>query len=80
MCTYMAYLVQPYLHLMVGLCLLRQVDGLHIRVDRAGHARKHGASTGVEYDRARSIFIGNLAFDVEVPVFQRLKSSQCSFF
>lgn len=43
-----------------------QVEGLHIRVDKASRPSKDGSSSGVEYDRARSVFVGNLAFDIEV--------------
>jgi hypothetical protein len=46
-----------------------QFNGKHIRVDTATAPRKGGDNTGesgIEYDRTRSIFVGNLPFDVEV--------------
>ena len=46
-----------------------QVDGLHVRVDRAAGASKDGAKGSVEYDRTCSVFVGNLPFDVEVNAF-----------
>ena len=58
-----------------------QLDGLHLRVDLAAKPRGHGnlnlsdaggqapASAGqpgaVLYDPARSVFVGNLPFDVQ---------------
>lgn len=49
-----------------------QVGDLHIRVDRATCKRADGGGSvtadgpeGVEYVRARSIFVGNLHFDVQ---------------
>ena len=48
-----------------------QVDSLHIRVDKAVGVRDAAGSgtgskaTGVEYARARSVFVGNLHFDVQ---------------
>ena len=43
-----------------------QVGGLHIRVDRAGQSA-HGSTGGsVMYERNRTVFVGNLPFDVEV--------------
>lgn len=44
-----------------------QVDGNHIRVDRAGGAVKGTAGApATHFDKNRSVFVGNLAFDVEV--------------
>lgn len=46
-----------------------QFQGKHIRVDMATAPRKEGAvgtSNAAEYDRTRSIFLGNVPFDVEV--------------
>ena len=45
-----------------------QVEGHHIRVDRAGRSSKAtmSASSTTEYDRSSSIFLGNLPFDVTV--------------
>lgn len=51
-----------------------QFGGKHIRVDMATAPRNDNmrrSSNGVEYDRTRSIFIGNVPFDVEV---ERLSS------
>lgn len=44
-----------------------QVDGNHIRVDRACPPRKKlkGESAGL-YDNKRTVFVGNLPFDVKV--------------
>ena len=44
------------------------MEGHHIRVDRAGGARKEGSQQGqkTEYDRSCSVFVGNLPFDVKV--------------
>ncbi|KAL2645197.1 hypothetical protein R1flu_012784 [Riccia fluitans] len=39
---------------------MKEFRGKHLRVDLAGHG-----SSGVEYDRKRSIFVGNLPFDAE---------------
>jgi hypothetical protein len=52
--------------------LSAQVEGHHIRVDRAappaaaadGAAAGAGGSAGVQYDPARSVFVGNLDFKV----------------
>ena len=53
---------------------IAQVEELHIRVDRATRKRADGGgstsatggdSDGVEYVRARSVFVGNLHFDVQ---------------
>lgn len=46
-----------------------QFQGKHIRVDMATAPHKEGAagtSNAAEYDRTRSIFLGNVPFDVEV--------------
>lgn len=43
-----------------------QVDGRHIRVDRAGQSAHGSAGGSVMYERNRTVFIGNLPFDVEV--------------
>ncbi|GAX75941.1 hypothetical protein CEUSTIGMA_g3384.t1 [Chlamydomonas eustigma] len=40
---------------------MMQVDGLHIRIDRAVPAKAKGAE-GVLYDPARSLFVGNVHF------------------
>ena len=41
------------------------VDGRHIRVDRAAQPSAHAAG-GVEYERSRSVFVGNLPFSITV--------------
>eukprot|EP00959_Pyramimonas_sp_CCMP1952_P442747 9268822-Pyramimonas_sp.AAC.2 len=41
------------------------VDGRHIRVDRAAQPSAH-TSGSVEYDRTRSVFVGNLPFSITV--------------
>jgi hypothetical protein len=41
------------------------VDGRHIRVDGAARPSAHTAGT-VEYDTAKSVFIGNLPFNTTV--------------
>ena len=47
-------------------CLL-QLEGLHMRVDRAAPpCQENSARGGVHYERGRSAFVGNLPFDVEV--------------
>ena len=47
----------------------RQVEGLHLRVDRAAGSRSTGGGAApVEYARARSVFVGNLHFDTLVRV------------
>ena len=46
--------------------LVWEVEGLHLRVDRAAGSRSAGSSTPVEYARARSVFVGNLHFDTQV--------------
>lgn len=46
-----------------------QFQGKHIRVDMATTPRKAsnpGADNETEYDRTRSVFVGNVPFDVEV--------------
>lgn len=43
-----------------------QVEGLHIRVDRAGQSAHGSAGGSVMYERNRTVFVGNLPFDVEV--------------
>ena len=43
-----------------------QVGGLHIRVDRAGQGAHGSAAGNVMYERNRTVFVGNLPFDVEV--------------
>lgn len=43
-----------------------QVRGLHIRVDRAGQSAHGSAGGNVMYERSRTVFVGNLPFDVEV--------------
>jgi len=43
-----------------------QVDGRHIRVDRAGQSAHGSAGGSVMYERNRTVFLGNLPFDVEV--------------
>lgn len=43
-----------------------QVGGLHIRVDRAGQSAHGSAGGSVMYERNRTLFVGNLPFDVEV--------------
>ena len=43
-----------------------QVGGLHIRVDRAGQSAHGSAGGSVMYERNRTVFVGNLPFDVEV--------------
>jgi hypothetical protein len=53
-------------------CVQLQVEGHHIRVDRAapptaaadGAAGGGGGSAGVQYDPTRSVFVGNLDFKV----------------
>ena len=45
-----------------------QVEGLHLRVDRAAGSRSASGATPVEYARARSVFVGNLHFDTHVRV------------
>ena len=55
-----------------------QLDGLHLRVDLAAKPRKHSSADAggqapasalqpgaVLYDAARSVFVGNLPFDVQ---------------
>ena len=44
---------------------LRQMDGLHIRVDRAAAPKSQGGD-GALYDPARSLFVGNLHFQTKV--------------
>ncbi|KAL0018164.1 hypothetical protein WJX79_001755 [Trebouxia sp. C0005] len=44
------------------------VDGRHIRVDRAGQSTHGSAGGSVMYERNRTVFLGNLPFDVEVSV------------
>lgn len=58
-----------------------QVEELHIRVDRATRKRADGGGSvtadgpeGVEYVRARSVFVGNLHFDVQDEELVRLFS------
>jgi len=46
-----------------------QFQGKHIRVDMASVPRKAsepGVANESEYDRTRSLFVGNVPFDVEV--------------
>lgn len=43
-----------------------QLDNLHIRVDRAGQSAHGSAGGNVVYERNRTVFVGNLPFDVEV--------------
>lgn len=46
-----------------------QFQGKHIRVDMATAPRKNstpGVDAASEYDRTRSLFVGNVPFDVEV--------------
>ena len=45
---------------------LWQVEGLHLRVDRAAGSRSGSGATPVEYARPRSVFVGNLHFDTQV--------------
>ena len=50
-------------------CLCMQFQGKHIRVDMATAPRKDGqpgVDNASQYDRTRSLFIGNVPFDVEV--------------
>ena len=42
-----------------------QMEGLHLRVDRAAPPKAKGG-TGTQYDPARSIFVGNLHFQTKV--------------
>ena len=46
-----------------------QFGGRHIRVDRAAERSKgiHGGGTHVLYEPSRSVFVGNLPFDIQVP-------------
>ena len=55
-----------------------QLEGLHMRVDRAAPAFQEGSGSvgGVHYERGRSVFVGNLPFDVEVRP-QFLANSPC---
>ena len=46
--------------------IVMQVGGLHIRVDRAGQSAHGSAGGSVMYERNRTVFVGNLPFDVEV--------------
>ena len=46
--------------------VLLQLESLHIRVDRAGQSAHGGAGGSVVYERNRTVFVGNLPFDVEV--------------
>lgn len=48
--------------------VLLQLDGLHLRVDRAGQSAHGSAGGNVVYERNRTVFVGNLPFDVEVRV------------
>lgn len=45
-----------------------QFEGRHIRVDRAAERSRsiRGGGVSVLYDPGRSIFVGNLPFDVQV--------------
>jgi|LauGreSuBDMM15SN_2_FD.fasta_scaffold2246625_2 hypothetical protein len=43
-----------------------QMEGQHIRVDRATTAKAKGGA-GMQYDPSRSIFVGNLHFQTKVP-------------
>ena len=47
----------------MNLCV--QMEGLHLRVDRAAPPKAKGG-TGTQYDPARSIFVGNLHFQTKV--------------
>lgn len=51
-----------------ALSCVSQFEGRHIRVDRAAAVSKsiQGGGTAVLYDSARSVFVGNLPFDVQV--------------
>ena len=42
-----------------------QLDGLHIRVDRAALPKAQGGEV-THYDPARSLFVGNLHFQTKV--------------
>ncbi|DBA87406.1 TPA: hypothetical protein ACH3X1_004451 [Trebouxia sp. C0004] len=44
---------------------MHMVDGRHIRVDRAGQSAHGSAGGNVMYERNRTVFLGNLPFDVE---------------
>lgn len=44
---------------------MHMVDGRHIRVDRAGQSAHGSAGGSVMYERNRTVFLGNLPFDVE---------------
>ncbi|KAK9812953.1 hypothetical protein WJX72_006275 [[Myrmecia] bisecta] len=44
---------------------MQELGGLHVRVDRAAKKSIGGSTAGVEYDRSRSVFVGNLPFDIE---------------
>ena len=56
----------------MNLFVKMQVQGHHIRVDRASGARKEGKVAKTEYDRSCSVFVGNLPFDVKVVSFLHL--------
>jgi hypothetical protein len=43
-----------------------QFEGNHIRVDMACPPRKKMKGEGPSYDRKRTVFVGNLPFDVKV--------------
>lgn len=52
----------------VTLPLAAQFEGRHMRVDRAAERSKsiHGGGTHVLYEPNRSVFVGNLPFDIQV--------------
>ena len=50
--------------------VLLQLDNLHIRVDRAGQTAHGGTGGNVVYERNRTVFVGNLPFDVEASPLQ----------
>lgn len=55
------------------------VGGRHVRVAVLTSDRKGvGASRDVEYEPRRSVFVGNLPFNVQVSMGPRLEGSWCS--
>ena len=61
----LAYLSACLVVLAVACCGV-QLDSRHIRVDRAGQSAHGSAGGNVVYERSRTVFVGNLPFDVEV--------------
>ena len=87
-CQASCVLTAPLVHVLSaplpapGLCpspLRTQLAGKHLRVDRAtipGSKRPAGGDSGAaaEYDPQRTVFLGNLHFEVEVGTTQRCRA------